>query len=400
MPGETGFASSALSPLSVSVRSVSIAPRFPSSLTRVRRLRLALVSHSYPPQSGGVEVVVQRLAEGLSQAGHGVTVYTQTRRGTHKPPRIRMEESGTTVLTFQDVTGTRSFPVAPGMYSGLARSASLYDIVHAHNYHSCALLAAAAATLPGSARLVVSPHFHGDGHSPIARSLHVFYRPVVRRVLLRADAIVCVSAAEADHLRSVFPRLGAKIAVIPNGIDMEAIERAEPYALRRPTVLGVGRLERHKGFAQLIGAMAYLPSVDLMIIGDGPQRSSLLAEIADRCLQDRVTLISRVTTEELHRWQRSAAVFVTLSRHEAFGLAPREALAGGVPVIASDIPAHREMSSSAPGAVELISADAPPYQVARAIDDVIRANRRGAPPSLPTWTDAVKDLQSLYSSLL
>ena len=92
--------------------------------------------------------------------------------------------------------------------------------MHAHSYHSTAALGAALARLP--VPLVVTPHYHGVGHTRAARLMHVGYRPLGARLLTRAAAVVAVSAAEEALLRNDFPALAATTSVVPNGADTAA----------------------------------------------------------------------------------------------------------------------------------------------------------------------------------
>ena len=90
----------------------------------------------------------------------------------------------------------------------------------------------------------------------------------------------------------------------------------------------------------------------------------------------------RVADEELRAWYQHAAVFVSLSELESFGLAVLEAAAAGVPVLASDIPAHRESTAWVPaGRITLVPSDGDSPTIAAAIDVVAAA---GAQAGVPT----------------
>ena len=81
-----------------------------------------------------------------------------------------------------------------------------------------------------------------------------------------------------------------------------------------------------------------------------------------------------------------------MSSREAFGLAPLEALGSGLPVVASDIPAHRELRDVyGNGRMTLVPLDAGPDALAEALERAVSMGRGAAPPNLPTW-DRVADL--------
>lgn len=127
------------------------------------------------------------------------------------------------------------------------------------------------------------------------------------------------------------------VVVIPNPVQIAPGDRkpTEP-----PYVLGVGRLEGQKGFDVLIEAFARLaprwPSLEVRIVGSGSQREALARLAAQRGVADRVRFLGQVedTTELL----RGASVFALPSRFEGFPNALLEALACGVPSVASDCP--------------------------------------------------------------
>jgi glycosyltransferase involved in cell wall biosynthesis len=139
---------------------------------------------------------------------------------------------------------------------------------------------------------------------------------------------------------------------------------------------------------------------ELVLLGDGPARSSVEQLIARRGFAGRVRLMGRVSDEDLHRWFRTARVVVSMSRHESFGLTILEALAAGTPVVASDIPAHRETAEAQPpGAVRLVSMDARPDEIA---DAIVKASRDGLPVGVrvASWEDVIRRLLGVYASVL
>jgi glycosyltransferase involved in cell wall biosynthesis len=113
-----------------------------------------------------------------------------------------------------------------------------------------------------------------------------------------------------------------------------------------PTLLTVSRFKAHKNHGATIRAAARLDrSVQVRLIGKGPERDSL-SRLA-RSLGVRCEIHDSATDAEVVEAYRRAAVAVCPSRFEGFGLAPLEAIATGIPVVASDIPPHREFASGA-----------------------------------------------------
>jgi glycosyltransferase involved in cell wall biosynthesis len=337
-----------------------------------------------------VETHVARLASGLAARGCGIDVLTQAQTPADAG---RSRDGDVEVLRFPRVVRSDHYPIAPGLWRFLRCHRGGYDIVHAHNYHALPSLAAALVDHPG---FVFTPHYHGTGHSPIARALHVPYRLPGSAIFRRARRVLCVSHAEAALVRSDFPAAARKTEVIPNGVDLEAIEAAEPFASERHVVLSAGRLETYKRVDVLIEAMRSLDErYELRVLGDGPHAAEL-RRVRDRLgLEARVTFMGRVTRGELLRWLKTASTFVSLSANEAFGIAAAEGLAAGAGLVVSDIPAHRELAPS-PGA--LVPLDAAPQAVATAIERNGRTSAATvAEGTLLSWDDVAERVLDQYA---
>lgn len=341
---------------------------------------------------GGIERAALRLSQGIAEHGHQVDALIQT---VHGAPSPRHEATRLAVMRF-NTPSTLALPVAPALAGFLLRHGGDYDVVHVHNYH--APLALAAAALPG-VTLVFSPHYHGRGRTWLRQAVHVPYRPLGQRIFARSAVVLCASAAEATLCRAHFT-LRDDPLVVRHGVDAEAIAGAEPFACGGRVVLCVGRLETYKRFDRVIEALQYLgPPWRLVIAGTGPADRRLRALCYHLNLTGRVTFTGAISDREKHCWLRTAKVLVTLSTLEAYGLTVLEAIAGGLPVIASDIPAHREHAAAPYGAaVALVPCDVDPQAIAACISGATShersPDRRGN--GLPTWEEAVRRTLGAY----
>jgi len=306
------------------------------------------VTPGFPPAQGGVESHTGALVRELAAAGVDVRVLT-ARRGLRRA--VDEVRDGVPVRVYP-AWRTTALSISPRLlFAGLRARA---DVVHVHSYHA----ACGFAALAGLVRTVVfTPHFHGDGHTPGAALLHRAYR-FVGRVLFRASrAVICVSAAEAAAVRAAVPAVAGRIAVLPNGVDIAAIRAAAPFPDEPPTVLSLGRLEPYKRVAALVGAVPSLPAnAQVVVVGQGSQRAELEELAAEQGVADRVRFLGVLDDAQVHRWLRTAKVLVSLSEHEAFGMAPVEAACAGARTVLSDIPAHRELVASYLGATAAIVA--------------------------------------------
>lgn len=147
------------------------------------------------------------------------------------------------------------------------------------------------------------------------------------------------SAADAAHDWADVPR--EKIVVIPNAVSPAQSDR--PSAARKRTRVGfIGRLDPVKRVTDLVSAMALLdPKFTLDIYGDGDERPRIQAEVARLGLSERVTLHGATRSPDAAL--RTFGLLVLPSEAEGFGLVLIEAMAAGVPVVATDVPGIRDV---------------------------------------------------------
>ncbi|MBV9682870.1 MAG: glycosyltransferase family 4 protein [Solirubrobacterales bacterium] len=359
------------------------------------RLKVAVVCPRYEPEWGGIETHVSQLVRRLAHEAE-IEVLTQT--SDDSLPRVE-RRAGALVRRFHVVTPSVNYAWAPTLWTYLARNRHSWDVVHAHHYHA---LPALGAALGSVAPLVLTPHFHGTGHTAFRRALHVIYRPVGRLLVSRARRIICVTAAERRLLSDRFPGSVPRAVVIPNGVECEPLATATPFASQGPVILVSGRLEAYKHPVAAVDALSLLPGdVTLKITGDGPERGALEQRIRQQQLSGRAELLGRVSDEDLRRWMRTARVLVSMSEHEAYGIVLLEALAAGASVVASDIPAHREIATLyGAGRIQLVPVGASAEVVANAIRRQLATTpRSSALPALPTWDGAAEATLALYREL-
>jgi glycosyltransferase involved in cell wall biosynthesis len=282
--------------------------------------------------------------------------------------------------------------LSDGHDAGLRRAARLFDIVHVHCTHPLVALAAARAR---PERLVFSPL------APMARLLRWPHGGATRAAVYVATETLCMSRAEAALLCRALPTAANRVRVVPQGVDTGAIRDASPFPAVSPLVLAVGRLVRYKRVDRAIAAMAGLvPTFELVVIGDGPARRRLKAYAADLQVSSRVRFAGQVSDADLHRWLRTARLLVALSEQEAFGLQVLEGVAAGTPVVASDIPAHREAASFARAGVTFVSPEGSPLEVADAISIATEDPVVAADAPLPSWGDVVDATLEVYEGLM
>ncbi len=302
-------------------------------------MRILHLSKFYPPDPGGLEHVVARLAEGAAAAGHEVRVVCATGSSWLRDPRKRTTEPprmGVGVVRLPTFGIWWSQPLARGY---VAASRWPADVVYVHRPHPLADW----ASLLGPRRPTIVFHHADVQRQRLARFV---YRPLGRLVARRADATVVATRAHLEHAQDLGPAGRAKAVVIPFGVDPQrfaptsAPDRPAVFPTRAlgPVGLFVGRLVGYKGLGVLLRAVAGT-TLRVVLVGDGPVRESLTKEIERGDLDQQVLLVGPVKDEELPGYYQAADYFILPSTTpaEMFGISLIEAMACGVPVISTDL---------------------------------------------------------------
>ncbi|WP_218671208.1 glycosyltransferase [Microbispora sp. GKU 823] len=320
-------------------------------------MRIALVSEHASPlatlggvDAGGQNVHVAALALALAERGNEVVVHT--RRTSPDQPDVVPMAPGVTVEHVpagpaEPLPKDELLPHIPEFGAHLARTwkAEPPDVAHAHFWMSglATLTAAEPLHIPVvqtyHALGTVKRRWQGEADtSPPGRIA------IERDIGRRAVAVIATCSDEVGELVAMgVPR--DRIRVVPCGVDLGLFRPDGPAAPRadRPRVLSIGRMVPRKGVDTVVRAMRQLPGAELVVAGGDPgdEESTRLRTLADGLgLGDRVRLIGSVSRAEVPALMRSADVLVTVPWYEPFGMVPLEALACGVPVVASAVGGH------------------------------------------------------------
>lgn len=167
-------------------------------------------------------------------------------------------------------------------------------------------------------------------------------------ILACPNVFVSLSSWSLKKLQWMNPFI--KYRYIPNGVDLEKFSfKGSTFegGLKRPTVLAVGAFTVQKRLDLVIGAVARLKDISLLIVGGGGDREQEIRTMGEKTLGERFKAIS-VPFEKMPEIYRSADVFTLPSApSEAFGNVLVEAMATGLPVVATDDPIRREIVGDA-----------------------------------------------------
>ena len=308
------------------------------------KIRVLQVNKLYYPVTGGIERVVQQLAEGLCE-DTDTKVLVCRRKGRTIVEQI----AGIEVTRASSMGMLSSLPLSVSFLWKFRRMAKDRDIIHIHMPFPLGDLACFLSGYKGRVILWC--------HSDIVRQkkLMKLYRPLMEWLLRRADCIVVATQGHIDGSKYLKP-YQEKCRIIPFGVDLKIekeadrwyeegrlLERSEekPDAVK---FLFVGRLVYYKGCRTMIEAFVQAAKgnsrIQLDIVGTGSLEPELKKQTEEMGLTDRIYFHADVSDDELIQYFKECDVFVlpSLQRSEAFGLVQIEAMAFGKPVINTKLP--------------------------------------------------------------
>ena len=302
---------------------------------------------------------VRRMAAQLAGAGVAVDVFT--RRDDPSTPEVIELAPGARLVHVsagppEQVEHEQTFPLtgefAAAVEAFREREGLRYQLVHSH-YWLSVLAGERLASDWGSPHLAM---FHTLGEVKL-RARASEREPAERleaerRLVHSVDRIVSATRHERQLLRQVFRVAPERIAVIPLGVDLEQFQPRDRAAARAALefpaeerlLIAVGRIEPLKGFDILVRALAEMTErerVRLLVIGGderaAPELARLRAIAEEVGVADRVRFPGSIPHQRLAVYYNAADVVVIPSFSESFGLVALEAMASGVPVVASRV---------------------------------------------------------------
>lgn len=326
-------------------------------------MRVALLSRAAHPlhDPGGLEQAVYQLARQLQAHGVETVLFTRPATQAGRFPgevvevRYAALRAGAHGRVLDRTLNYPGFARRLGEAVAARVRAGQVDLVHAQGLTALGYGRLRRRDPALRAPLVMNPQgLEEHKTSGIKRLVLTRLRRLSREAARLADRVIATDTASIDEVRRHLGVEPARIAVLPNGIDPAEIRAATPADPRAivhgalpglagasPLLLSVGRLEAYKGFGDVLEALGQLQARDALppawawaVVGVGPL-APVLRRRAGVALRDRVRLVGRLPEALLHALYARADLFVHATRYEGSSLVTLEAMAHGLPVVAT-----------------------------------------------------------------
>ncbi|MCX7732263.1 MAG: glycosyltransferase family 4 protein [candidate division WOR-3 bacterium] len=317
-----------------------------------RPLKILLVSAAYRPYPSGVSEHVHNLASALRSLGQEVTILT-----TRFPKYQKLVPADNTeipILRYGKailLPLNRSYATLPVGTKLCKQIATLlhthqFDIVHCHGFFFPEI--SYWALIHSNSVNVVTSLTAGF-------KIHRFGNKLFRMIFAKEIKKIHGKIAISNRARTAIePYLPGEYRIIPSGVNLKLFHPGYKPKIKKRTgekiILFLGRLDKRKGLEILIQAMpliiSSIPHIRLVVIGDGPRKKHCVKMVHDLGLAEKVFFLGAVQTEELPEYYCSADVYCSPALGgETLGIVLLEAMACGVPVVASNIPGYDETVS-------------------------------------------------------
>ncbi len=371
-------------------------------------MHICMVAGEFPPKCGGLGYYVYHLSKNLSQRGHELTVLTR----------------GSWIRNYYQTTGgisvhrVRFLPLYPFhlqthelFLNHLLKSMEPeLDIVHLHN-HGIPIVNTSLPVVVTEHGIMKSFIDHLEPLDLFSLGLKMFsqmYISLDRKVLRRADNIIAISRTCAEELKTFYGIDDA--VVITNGVDTNFFSPVKNKSTLR-YVLYVGALTTEKGLPDLIRAATYVrrdyPDIKFILAGRGRMERNLKSLVHRLNLADNFTFAGHVGQHQLLEYYRKAAVFVLPSYHEGLPTVLLEAMACGIPQVATNVAGNSEVVVH--GETGFLTPPKNPEKLAEAIlrllgDEKRRktmgANARKKAEEHYDWETITNQIEKIYTSLV
>jgi glycosyltransferase involved in cell wall biosynthesis len=302
-------------------------------------------------EAGGAQRVAYLLAQEFHQRGYDSKLWFLYRKRA----------------AYDGLSMVRSlWPERPGLFGQFRIAGRLVseirqerpDIVITHT-HYANVMGQCAARLCGISRRIAVHHNPLDTYPTVARLADFLLcaTGAYTNIVAVSDTVVRSMDRYPRPFLRTLQRIYNGVMPVPRSASAADLRSRWNLPAEKTLLLNIGRLAHQKNQQVLLGALALMPQVHLALAGDGELRQFLSQRAEELGVRDRVHFLGELDSAEIPLLLAAADIFVFPSLYEAMPLALVEAMRTGIPIVASDIPAHREILADGGVLAQLGSAE-------------------------------------------
>ncbi|MCK4744587.1 glycosyltransferase family 4 protein [Candidatus Parcubacteria bacterium] len=319
-------------------------------------MRIASITCVFPPYKGGIGNVALSNAEELKKRGAEIVVFT--------PRAFLLDKKIPTLVRVKKLFPVLKYGNA-AILSQFAWQLKNFDIIHLHYpfFGSAEIVWLLKKFNKIKAKLIITYHMDVVGSGLLGKFFQLHSEFLMQRILNSADKIIVSSFDYAEHsnIKNIFKKYSDKFAEVSFSVDLNRFHPRpltsnllKKYEIKESEkiILFVGGLDQahyFKGVNFLIKAFykltQKLDNIRLIIVGDGDMKFEYEQVAFNFGLRDEVIFAGQADNDDLARFYNLSDIFVlpSIDKSEAFGIVLLEAMASGIPVIASNLPGVRSV---------------------------------------------------------
>lgn len=308
-------------------------------------MKIAQIVCTFPPYKGGMGNSAYHFSKILKKYGHKITTFTPAINSIKQ----NLEKKSTIRLSTWLKYGKGAF--MPQLFFKLKK----FDIIYLHYpfFGTAEIIWLIKSIYRDKKKLIIHYHMDVAGLSFLAKLLSLPSKLICNSLFKQADIITCASIDYIKHsnISKFYKKNKHKFFEIPFGVDIDKFKPdTEKKESKIINILFVGSLDKahyFKGINILLNTASILNSNNfkILIVGDGNLRQKYEKQSIKKGLKNKIKFLGKISDEELPKIYRKSDLFIlpSINSNEAFGLVLLEAMASGIPVIASDLPGVRKV---------------------------------------------------------
>lgn len=308
----------------------------------VIKMKIAMMTNNYKPFLAGVPISIERLAEGLKALGHQVVVFAPSYDDQQQEEDVVRYGS-----LLRGIAGGASLPNSLDPRIERSFREGNFDVIHVHHpmmigSTACFLSWKYQVPLVFTYHTRYEQYLHYIGMPGLKKAMPMY----LRHRLKNCSLVIAPTPHIGEYLENI--GISAPVRVLPTGIMGDSFKPDEEAAMKlRKSLSGgrehlfctVARLAKEKNLEFLLESLWFYKQAagsnfKLVLIGDGPYRSTLVRRATELGLSEEIIFAGKVPNEEIKNYCGASELFLFTSRSETQGIVLLEAMAAGTPVLA------------------------------------------------------------------